>query len=158
MGVASVDYDNDPNAPPAKTIVPSVTAIVPNDRGELLLIHAIDSDRWALPWGTMEIGEHLADAATRQVKATTRVDVEVTGLVGIYTDPDHVTAYGDGEVRQECSVSFTTRILGGRPAARSDISEVCFIAPHDLDMLDLHPWTRLRIEHYLQDRQAPYIG
>jgi hypothetical protein len=42
--VARIDYFNDPNAPKANSIVPSVTAIVPNGRGELLLVHKTDND------------------------------------------------------------------------------------------------------------------
>ena len=47
--VARIDYFNDPNAPKANSIVPSVTAIVPNDQGKLLLVHKTDNDLWALP-------------------------------------------------------------------------------------------------------------
>jgi hypothetical protein len=39
VAVARIDYFNDPNAPKANSIVPSVTAVVPNERGELLLVH-----------------------------------------------------------------------------------------------------------------------
>ncbi len=41
------------------------------------------------------------------------IDIEVTGLIGVYTNPRHVLAYDDGEVRQQFSLCFTTRMLGG---------------------------------------------
>ncbi|AKA08877.1 hypothetical protein SAZ_26990 [Streptomyces noursei ZPM] len=41
------------------------------------------------------------------------MDVEVTGLVGTYTDPRHVIAYSDGEVRRQCNVCFTAQVVGG---------------------------------------------
>ena len=44
-------YFNDPNAPKANSLVPSVTAIVPNDHGKLLPVHKTDNDLWALPGG-----------------------------------------------------------------------------------------------------------
>lgn len=50
----------------------------------------------------------------REVKEETGIDVEVVGLVGIYTDPGHVSAFGDGEVRQEFSLCFRARAVGGR--------------------------------------------
>jgi ADP-ribose pyrophosphatase YjhB (NUDIX family) len=40
----------------------------------------------------MEIGESIADAAVREVAEETGLMVELTGLVGIYTDPGHVMA------------------------------------------------------------------
>jgi 8-oxo-dGTP pyrophosphatase MutT (NUDIX family) len=152
---ARIDYFN---APKANSIVPSVTAIVPNERGELLLVHKTDNDLWALPGGAMDVGESVADTVVREVEEETGIDVEVTGVVGIYTNPNHVMAYQDGEVRQQCSICFTTRMLGGQLATSSETSEVAWVAPDRLDSLNMHPSMRLRIDHYLERRSAPYIG
>jgi ADP-ribose pyrophosphatase YjhB (NUDIX family) len=156
--VARVDYLNDPNAPKANSIVPSVTAIVPNEDGAVLLVHRTDNDRWALPGGAMDVGEYMADTVVREVKEETGIDVEVTGVVGIYTNPNHVMAYDDGEVRQQCSICFTARILGGQLTTSSETSDVQFIATEQLGELNIHPSMRLRIDHYLERRSAPYIG
>jgi ADP-ribose pyrophosphatase YjhB (NUDIX family) len=156
--MARIDYYNDPAAPKANSLVPSVTAIVPNDRGELLMVHKTDNDLWALPGGGMDLGESMAEAVVREVGEETGVQVEVIGIVGIYTNPRHVMAYDDGEVRQQCSVCFTTRLLGGEMRTSSETKEVRFVAPGDLAHLNVHPSMRLRIEHYLQRRPAPYIG
>jgi len=156
--VARIDYFNDPNAPKANSIVPSVTAIVSNEVGELLLVHKTDNDLWALPGGAMDVGEYMADAVVREVKEETGIDVEVVGVVGIYSNPNHVMAYDDGEVRQQCSICFTTRMVGGHLATSSETSEVEFVAPARLDGLNIHPSMRLRIDHYLERRRAPHIG
>ena len=156
--MARIDYFNDPNAPKANSIVPSVTAIVPNERGELLLVHKTDNDLWALPGGAMDVGESMAETVAREVKEETGIDVAVIGVVGIYTNPNHVMAYDDGEVRQQCSICFTTRMLGGQLATSSETKEVRFVDPGDLDALNIHPSMRLRIDHYLERRSMPYIG
>ncbi len=156
--MARVDYYNDPAAPKANSIVPSVTAIVPNDRGELLMVHKTDNDLWAIPGGGMDLGEYMAETVVREVKEETGIDVEVTGVVGIYTNPNHVMAYDDGEVRQQCSICFTTRIIGGELRTSSETKEVRFVDPATLDHLNIHPSMRLRIVHYLERRPAPYIG
>jgi len=155
--LARIDYYYDLAAPKANSLVPSVTAIVPSEHG-LLLVHKTDNDLWALPGGGMDIGESMADAVVREVKEETGVDVEVTGIVGIYSDPNHVMAYDDGEVRQQCSVCFTTRLLRGELRTSSETSEVRFVDPGELDALRIHPSMRLRIDHYLEHRPAPYIG
>ena len=98
-----VEYFDDPNAPRANALVVAVSAVVTNDQGELLLQKRTDNELWGLPGGAMNIGESVGEAVIREVKEETTLDVEPTGVVGIYSDPGHVIAYADGEVRQEFS-------------------------------------------------------
>ncbi|WP_250286384.1 NUDIX hydrolase [Frankia sp. CiP1_Cm_nod2] len=156
--MARIDYFNDPNAPQANSVVPSVTAVVTDPDGRILMVHKTDNDLWALPGGGMDLGESIADAAVRETKEETGIDIEVTGLIGVYTNPRHVLAYDDGEVRQQFSLCFTTRMLGGTLRTSSETKEVQFVAPADLDKLNIHPSMRLRIGHYLEGRPTPYIG
>ena len=156
--MARVDYYNDPDAPKANSLVPSVTAIVSDQDGAILMVHKTDNDLWALPGGGMDVGESMADTVVREVKEETGIDVEVTGVVGIYSNPSHVMGYDDGEVRQQCSICFTTRLLGGTLATSSETKEVRFVARGNLEALNIHPSMRLRINHYLEHRSAPYIG
>jgi ADP-ribose pyrophosphatase YjhB (NUDIX family) len=156
--VGRIDYLNDPNAPPANSIVPSVSAIVTDDDGRLLMVHRTDNDLWSIPGGAMDLGESIADAVVRETQEETGLDVEVTGVVGIYTNPKHVMAYKDGEVRQQFSVCFATRLLGGHLRTSTETSEVCFVEGADLDGLNIHPSIRLRIQHYLEARPDPYVG
>ncbi|CAL9582989.1 NUDIX hydrolase [Streptomyces sp. enrichment culture] len=156
--MARVDYFNDPNAPKANSIVPSVTTVALNDAGEVLLIHKTDNNLWALPGGGVDVGESAPDAAVRETKEETGFDVEVTSLVGIYTNPAHVMAYDDGEVRQQFSICFRARIVGGELRTSSESKEVAFVQPSRLDDLNIHPSMRMRIERGLSDRPDPYVG
>lgn len=156
--MARIDYLNDPDAPKANNIVPAVSAIVTDEQGAILLILRTDNRYWAIPGGGVKPGESVRDAAAREVKEETGIDCEVTGLVGIYSDPNHVAAYDDGEVRQEFSICFTTRMLGGTVKTSSESSEVRFVSPEAIKELKIHPSIRLRIEHYLERANEPYVG
>jgi len=156
--VARVDYFNDPAAPKANSIVPAVSAIVTNGENAILLILRTDNNHWSIPGGGVIPGETLRGAAAREVKEETGIDCEVTGLVGIYSDPGHVAAYDDGEVRQEFSICFTTRMLGGTFRTSSESAEVRFVPVEDIEGLRIHPSILLRIKHYLGPRTEPYIG
>ncbi|BCK68936.1 hypothetical protein Srufu_028890 [Streptomyces libani subsp. rufus] len=87
--------------------------MVTDDEGRVLLQRRRDNDLWALPGGGMEMADSLPGTAVREVKEETGLDVEITGLVGTYTDPRHVIAYTDGEVRRQFNVCFTARVVGG---------------------------------------------
>ncbi len=156
--MARKDYYNDPNAPTANSVVASVVAAVRNDGGELLMIHRTDNGLWALPGGGHDIGESISQTVVREVREETGIEVAVTGLVGIYTDPKHVIAYDDGEVRQQFSICFTARPLGGTLTNSSESREVAWIDPAKLDQLNIHPSMRLRIDHALANLPQPYIG
>lgn len=156
--MSRTDYYHDPAAPPANSLVPSTTAAIRDEAGRLLLIHKIDNDFWALPGGGMEIGESIADAAVREVAEETSLIVEVIGIVGIYTDPGHVMAYNDGEVRQEFSVCFHARVLSGEPREDgSETKEVRWVEAADVAGLSIHPSMRRRIDDALAGRAVPQI-
>ncbi|QIM22011.1 NUDIX domain-containing protein [Phycicoccus sp. HDW14] len=156
--MARIDYVDDPDAPAANSVVPSVVAVVRDDRGRVLLIHKTDNDLWALPGGGHEIGESIVDTVVREVKEETGFDVDVETITGTYTNPHHVMAYDDGEVRQQFSIAFRARLIGGRARTSSESSAVEWVHPDDLASLDVHPSMRLRIAHALEDRDTPFLG
>ncbi|GGV45211.1 NUDIX hydrolase [Kitasatospora herbaricolor] len=157
--MSRVDYFRDPDAPPANSVVPSVTAVVTDMSGQLLLIHKTDNDLWALPGGGHDIGESVGQTVVREVFEETGIDVEVVAVTGLYTDPDHVIAYDDGEVRQQFSICFRARPIGGDLRTSKESKEVRWVDPADLDELRIHPSMRLRIHHGLDPhRVQPYIG
>ncbi|MGG2465633.1 NUDIX hydrolase [Streptomyces sp. RGM 3693] len=157
--MSRTDYYRDPDAPQANSVVPSVTAVVRNTDGHLLLIHKTDNNLWALPGGGHDIGEAISQTVIREVEEETGITVAVEDIIGLYTDPQHVMAYDDGEVRQQFSICFHARPVGGTLRTSSESKEVRWVSPTDLDKLEIHPSMRLRIEHGLDDsRTAPYIG
>ncbi|WP_329174691.1 NUDIX domain-containing protein [Streptomyces decoyicus] len=157
--MSRTDYFDDPSAPKANSVVPSVTAVVRDAEGRLLLIHKTDNDLWALPGGGHDVGESIAESVVREVSEETGIDVSVDDIIGLYTDPRHVMAYDDGEVRQQFSICFHARPTGGSLRTSDESKEVRWVSPADLDTLDIHPSMRLRITHGLDaSRSTPYIG
>ncbi|MBV8933176.1 MAG: NUDIX domain-containing protein [Kutzneria sp.] len=154
--MARTDHYNDPAAPIANSIAVAVTAFVQDDAGRLLMIRRTDNELYSIPGGGQEIGETISQTVVREVKEETGIDVEVIGLIGIYSNPAHVIAYDDGEVRQEFSICFRARPTGGELRTSSESSEVHWVAPVDLDDLNIHPSIRLRIAHGFQVDRAPH--
>jgi hypothetical protein len=69
-----------------------------------------------------------------------------------------VIAYSDGEVRQQFTLAFRTRVLGGELAGDDESHELRWVAKDELDDLRIHASMRLRIDHYFEGRVEPYLG
>lgn len=132
--------------------------MVTDAEGRILFQRRRDNDLWALPGGGMEMTDSLPGTAVREVKEETGLDVEITGLVGTYTDPRHVIAYTDGEVRRQFNVCFTARVVGGQLAISDESTELRFIHVDEIGDLPMHHTQQLRIRHFLEHRERPYLG
>lgn len=156
--MARTEHYHDPNAPKANSIVVAVSVFVQDEQGRVLLIQRTDNGLWSLPGGGQEIGESVAETAVRETHEETGIMVEVTGIVGVYSDPGHVVAYSDGEVRQQFSLCFRAIPVNGTPTPSDESSEVRWVARDELAAYNVHPSTLLRITHGYEDRAQPYIG
>jgi ADP-ribose pyrophosphatase YjhB (NUDIX family) len=156
--VSRVDHFHDAAAPAANSIVVAVTAFVLDADARVLLIRRADNGLWALPGGAQEIGEFVAEAAARETAEESGIDIEVTGVVGVYSNPRHVVAFADGEVRQQFSICFRGRPVGGTVRTSDESSDVRWVGREALDALSIHPSMRLRIDHGFADLPSPHIG
>jgi 8-oxo-dGTP pyrophosphatase MutT (NUDIX family) len=156
--VTRTEYYDDPNAPEPNSLVVAASAVVTDEQGRILLQRRRDNDLWALPGGGMDMGDSLPGCAVREVKEETGYDIEITGLVGTYTDPRHVIAYSDGEVRRQFNICFRARIVGGELTVSEESTEVRFVDPSHLDDLPMHHTQRLRLRHFLENSPTPYLG
>lgn len=80
------------------------------------------------------------------------MNVGISRIVGIYSDPGHVFAYDDGEVRQEFSICLACNITGGALKVSSESTAVEFVAFQALPDLKMHESVRIRIRDYLDNK------
>lgn len=73
--------------------------------------------------------------------------IRTVGLIGIYSNPHHVVAFSDGEVRQEFSICFRGPAIEGTPRSSDESTDVDWLPKQQIAELDIHPSIRLRIEH-----------
>jgi len=153
-----IDYYDDPSAPKANSLVPSVNVVVINDAGELLMIRRSDNDNWAVPGGAVDLGESVAQAAVRETLEESGIECEITGIIGIYSDPKHVILYtSNGEVRQEFSIVLTARPLSGQPTPSSESSEVRWVPVSAVPEYTMDRSMRIRINDYLMHKESPVV-
>jgi len=151
------DYWDDPKAPKPTNRKASASALVRDEEGRVLLLRRPDNGLWTIPTGGVKKNEMVAEAAARECKEETGIDIEVTGLVGVFSDPRHIVAYSDGEVRQPINICLHARPVGGEPAVTKEASAVEWVAADAVFSYDIHPAIRLRVEHGLSSAE-PLIG
>jgi 8-oxo-dGTP diphosphatase len=67
---------------------PTVDVIIEMAEGGIVLVERKHPPPgWALPGGHVEPGERVAEAAVREAKEETALDVELIELFGVYSDP-----------------------------------------------------------------------
>ena len=124
---------------------PKVTAATVVERGEkvLLVRRAVEPGVgfWSLPAGYVDRGEVVERAAEREVLEETGLEVRVTGLVGVFSQPGEPVIL----------VTYDSRIVGGSPTPGTEVMELGFFAPDglpplafDRDHQILEMWKRLR--------------
>lgn len=156
--MARTEHFNNPDAPQPNSIVVAVTVHVVDDQGRVLLIRRTDNGLWALPGGAQDFGEYIAETAVRETEEEAGITVEVVDVVGIYTNPNHLVEFSDGEVRQQFSICFRAKFVSGEPTPSNESSQVRWVRQDELDGLNIHPSMRLRIDHGYENRPKPYIG
>ena len=83
------------------------------------------------------------------MKEETGFDVRIERIVGIYSDPGHVFAYADGEMRQEFSICLACTITDGELRVSSESTDVRFFSFDEVPGLTMHESIRKRIDDYL---------
>lgn len=152
--MARVEYHDDPDAPAPNSLVPAVSAVVPDPDGRILLHLRADNELWSIPGGAIELGESVADAVAREVEEETGFLVEPDEIVGVYSDPRNVVAYDDDEVRQRFSICVACRLVGGAVDPDEESLAVRWTAPGELDEFPISPHIRGRINDYLDGARA----
>src|SRR5690606_34978606 len=91
-------------------LLPAVSAVVRNDRGDILMVKRADNGEWATPAGGMDPGEQPADAVVREVLEETGVDVAIDRIIAVTMVE---ATYPDGNQCQFLSTWFVGRAVGG---------------------------------------------
>ncbi|MCS7275436.1 MAG: NUDIX domain-containing protein [Dehalococcoidia bacterium] len=130
-----------------------VSVIVEEEGKVLLLRRAIEPRRgyWTFPGGYMEIDESVEECARRESREETGLELELLGLVGIFSRP---APDGPGIV----SIVFRGRIVGGKLRPGHEVLEARFVPTDAIPWDELaYDTTRQALESYLAQRGSPIV-
>ena len=112
---------------------PVAAAIPRDDDGRIWLLRRTlheGAGRWTFPGGFVELGESVEDAARRETREEMEIDIELGGLVGVYSRAQERTVL----------VVYDARALG-TPRETEEASEVKAFARDELPWDELAFWS-----------------
>lgn len=138
------DFYYAPNAPKPNSIKPAAAVAIVKDK-KILLLKRRDNGKWTMPGGTLEFGENLASCAIREVMEESGLKVEITDIIGTYTDPNILVAYSDGEVRQEFTVVYAGKFTDTNISLDEESTDYRWVDFDSVNAIELADSQRKRI-------------
>lgn len=126
------------------------SAIIFDEKSEkVLLTRRADNGRWCLPGGTMESGESVAEACEREVLEETGLTVRVRRLIGVYSNPDQLVIYPDGNKAHFVVLSFEAEIMGGELSLSNETTDFGYFSISEMENMPMHGHHNQRVEDAL---------
>ena len=126
-------------------------------RTKVLLTRRADNGLWCLPGGGMDPGESAEETCIRETLEETGLHVRVTRLVGVYTSPNIMIRYADGNRTQPVTFSFEAEIVGEELGLSDETTAYGYYFVDNLDAIDLWPHHRQRIQDAVENRQPAFF-
>ena len=119
------------------------------DRTKALLTRRTDNGLWCIPGGAMEAGESAAEACIREVWEETGLQVHVKRLIGVYSNPNQLVVYPDGNKVHIIVMSFEVEIVGGELGLSNETTEAGFYSVQEMETMPMHGKHKERVEDAL---------
>ena len=90
----------------------SVSGVIPDDHGRVLLIRRRDNQHWEPPGGVLELNETIPDGLRREIREETGLDIEPDALTGVYKNMP----------RGIIALVFRCKITGGHLSTNDEVT------------------------------------
>ena len=137
-------------------VLPSAAIVIKDDLGRVLFGLHSDKQIWVVPGGLVEPGELPADAAVRETYEETGLEVEVTGLLGVFGGPDLVIHYPNGDVASYVGTIFRGRVIDGelKPDG-GEILDVKYMSREEIENVGHSKWMDVAMDAIFSDASEP---
>ena len=133
------------------------SAAIFDEQRRVLLTKRLDNGQWCLPSGGLEPGESAAEACEREVFEETGLRVRVKRLVGVYSHPDQLSIYPDGNKVQIVALHFEAETVGGELGLSDETSDFGYFTMEEVDGLEMLGRHRERIVDTLANQREAFI-
>lgn len=126
-------------------------------RTRILLTRRTDNGLWCLPGGKVNPGEDVSEACAREVAEETGLSARITRLIGVYSSPDWLVEYPDGNRVQTVALCFEVVVEGGEPTITAEVSEFGYFCASEIEHLDLMLNHLQRLQDAFADQACAFI-
>ena len=133
------------------------SAAIFDNQGRVLLTKRRDNGQWCLPSGGVEPGESVAEACVREVLEETGLSVRVKRLVGVYSHPDQLAVYPDGNKTHFIVLHFEAEITGGELGLSDETSDFGYFTMKEIEGLEMLGRHKERILDTLANQKEAFV-
>ena len=127
------------------------------ERKKVLLTCREDNGLWCLPGGHMEPGESVEECCVREVFEETGLKVRAMRLTGVYSNPDQLVVYPDGNQAHFVVLNFEVEVVDGKLGLSDETSEVGYFTLDEIITMPMHDRHADRIEDALANQNEAFI-
>ena len=114
------------------------SAVLFDERREtVLLTRRTDNGLWCLPGGIIEPGESVVEGCIREVFEETCLQVRVARLTGVYSNPNRLIVYPDGNKAFVIVLTLEVELVGGELSLSSETTDARFFPVVEAVQMDL---------------------
>ena len=115
-----------------------VGVVVFNEKKQVVLIKRGNEPKkglWAIPGGTLELGEKVSEAAIREIREECDINIELRDLLGVV---DLILKDSAGKVQYHyVLIDYLAQYSGGELKPQSDVSDAGWFYQNELEKLDI---------------------
>jgi ADP-ribose pyrophosphatase YjhB (NUDIX family) len=131
--------------------------IFDENRQKVLLTRRRDNGLWCLPGGHMDSGESAEECCVREVFEETGLHVRVVRLTGVYSNPDQLVVYPNGEQAHFVVLNFEVEVVGGQLGLSDETSEAGYFSLDEIESMPIHDRHSDRIVDALAGQAEAFI-
>ena len=126
-------------------------------KGKIILTRRADNDQWCLPSGGVEPGESVTEACIRETLEETGLRVRVKRLTSIFSSPDRLVIYSDGNQFQIITLNFEVCNIGGKAGLSDETTDIGFYSLPEIESMDILTHHKQFISDTWVDLDATFI-
>jgi len=140
-----------------KITVGCSAVIFDETRTKALLTRRVDNGLWCLPGGHMESGESVEECCLREVFEETGLRVRIKRLTGVYSNPDQLVIYPDGNQAHFVVLNFEAEIVQGSLGVSEETSAAGFFSLTEIASMPMHDRHGERITDAIAGHSESFI-